>query len=65
MVAVAAISADPGDGLAIGVLRDLCERGRHWRNVDEAVIEAERTRAVTEDRAAHPRTRGGHLRPVV
>jgi hypothetical protein len=31
--------------------------------IDDAVIEAERARAVAEDRAARPRRRG-HLRPV-
>jgi len=64
-VAIAAIIADPGDGLAIGVLRDLCEIARREiarrQSVDETVIELERARAVAEDRAARGR---GHLRAL-
>lgn len=49
--------------LAIGVMQDLGATARRL-DVGEAVIEAERDRAVAEDRAAVPRPRGGHLRAV-
>ena len=49
--------------LAISVLQDLGAMARRL-DVGEAVIEAERCRAVAEDRAACPRPRGGHLRAV-
>jgi hypothetical protein len=49
-------------GLAIGVLADLGAMARRL-DVGEAVIEAERARAVAEDRAAVPRPRNG-LRAV-
>ena len=48
---------------AVGVLRDLGDVARQ-QDFGEAVIEAERARAVAEDRAAWPRPRGGHLRAV-
>jgi hypothetical protein len=49
--------------MALGVLTDLGGMARRL-DVGEAVIEAERARAVAEDRAACPRPRGGHLRAV-
>jgi hypothetical protein len=64
-VAIAAIVADPGSGLAVGVLRDLCDIARReiarCQRVDETVIALERARAVAEDRAARRR---GRLRAV-
>jgi hypothetical protein len=47
---------------AVGALEDLAAMAR-CLDVGEAVIEAERARAVAEDRAAWPRGRG-HLRAV-
>jgi allophanate hydrolase subunit 2 len=70
--AVAAYLAAGGDdasapavmgAMAISVLQDLGAMARRL-DVGEAVIEAERDRAVAEDRAAVPRPRGGHLRAV-
>lgn len=70
--AVAAYLAAGGDDasgpavmgtMAIGVLTDLGGMARRL-DVGEAVIEAERDRAVAEDRALVPRPRGGHLRAV-
>jgi hypothetical protein len=49
--------------MAVGVLQNLGGTARRL-DVGEAVIEAERDRAVAEDRAAVPRPRGGHLRAV-
>lgn len=53
-----AVAAD-----AISVLRELGAAARGY-DFSEAVIEAERCRAVAEDRALAPRSRGAHLRPV-
>jgi hypothetical protein len=49
--------------LAIGMLQDLAAMARRL-DVGEAVIEAERARAVAEDRVVMPRPRGHHLRAV-
>lgn len=69
MAAYLAAGGDDASGpavmgaLAISVLQDLGATARRL-DVGEAVIEAERARAVAEDRAAWPRPRGGHLRRV-
>jgi hypothetical protein len=68
---VAYLAAGGGDdsppaamaALAIGIFQDQGAVARRL-DVGEAVIEAERRRAVEEDRALVPRPRGHHLRAV-
>lgn len=72
MAAVAAYLAAGGDdsappaamaAMAISAFENAGATARHL-DVGEAVIEEACARAVAADRAARPRPRGGHLRPV-